>query len=496
MTSLRHFIEFYYLELRKTLSAVKMHTLSTIIILFLLGTILNTVLIFILSLVLLIRFNKLRLMYITFLLIGLFYISSFNNKMSAEYNKIHSLQNFSGSIIEPPIERNFNKEIITNIDNLRGNAIITIQNQTNLEITDQLQFSANLELVKNNDRFAEEYKDFLISKNIHYYVQNAKVKYTKKSNNPTLTALSAARNNLLNVSHSYLNSSKADSLNSIILGAKNNLDKDFKVKLQSSGLSHIVSASGYNIMILYSYLQTLRGRIPAKLLRLFSFISISFSVLIIGIYILPIQRAFIMISLLILAEEFGRKSSPLNSLTVSTLFIVLQYPLYINNISLQLSIAATIGIFFINPIFTKNFRINGSNKLKSYLYETLLMTFSVILCTAPIIILSFGSLNLTGLVSNIFILPLIPIFTILTAFGIFFNFIHLGILSFVIFFFIDFLIYIFNYFVILFSKINLSISGEYRSLLFLSLLIFFLLIYIYKSSFNKRYEHLKSRDKL
>ena len=107
--------------------------------------------------------------------------------------------------------------------------------------------------------------------------------------------------------------------------------------------------------------------------------------------------------------------------------------LLLYDVSFQLSFLASLGIIYLKPLidyfisFTTNKKASDSNKWKlKTLSDIISVTFSAQIFTLPIIAYNFGSISLIAPITNLLVLPFIPLLTMLgflvSIFGIFSNF--------------------------------------------------------------------------
>lgn len=194
-------------------------------------------------------------------------------------------------------------------------------------------------------------------------------------------------------------------LTGIIFGNRTKLDKDLLEIFRVVGLSHIIAVSGYNLTILTKNVQTLlRGTLGRNALWV-SLGIILFFVIITGAPA-SILRAAVMASTVIIAQLVGRPSRSVNLLVLAAGLLAVFEPKIIFEIGFQLSVAATYGLIRLAPVFNLAFRrLPGPVFLKTILAETLAATF----ITAPILIMYFERLSLVSPLTNILVLPLMPL---------------------------------------------------------------------------------------
>lgn len=194
---------------------------------------------------------------------------------------------------------------------------------------------------------------------------------------------------------------ESDLLAGIVLGRQQNLDKKFFDQLQKSGTLHIIVASGYNLMIVGQkpayYLGYFLGFRPAVVLGI---LLIWFYVGIVGFQV-PVVRAGVMLTFLLLAKLVGRKADQIRILVFSVWLMLMIKPDLIFNISFQLSVAALMGLIIGKRIFV------WANK--NWLTNVLAETLSAQLLVTPLLIFHFRKISLLAPVSNVFIVPLVPV---------------------------------------------------------------------------------------
>lgn len=198
----------------------------------------------------------------------------------------------------------------------------------------------------------------------------------------------------------------------VVLGVKTDLEQKFYEELVKSGTIHIVVASGYNLMIVGSMALSgallLLSRKWASLMA----IVIMFSYAAIAGNEPPVIRASIMGSLIFLGTAWGRRSVSWWSLMLAGSLMILIDPVIVASVSFQLSMAASVGLMVVAPRFTNLFygRRENENFSRGLLMKTeLTTTLATMAMTTPIIWWHFGRLQWVAILSNLLILPLVPL---------------------------------------------------------------------------------------
>ncbi len=194
----------------------------------------------------------------------------------------------------------------------------------------------------------------------------------------------------------------------ILLGQRAAIPADLTDDLNRAGISHLVAISGQNVAIVAGVLVAAFagwiGRRPATALAIVLvvayavFVGASPSVL----------RAAVMATVMLGATLAGRPGSALEAVTLAAAMLVAWRPLIIDDVSFQLSFAATIGIIvaakriedLVRPRLTRL-----PDWLCVFLAENVAITTAASLAVLPVIAGSFGRLSLVSLPANLLAAP-------------------------------------------------------------------------------------------
>jgi len=123
-------------------------------------------------------------------------------------------------------------------------------------------------------------------------------------------------------------------------------------------------------------------------------------------------RAGLVSGLSLLAWYYGRQFHPLVLLPLAIAITVIVEPSYAwGDLGWQLSFAAFAGVIILAPILQKY--LFGDKKPK-LIGQVLIETVSAQIMTAPIIIAAFGQFSNIAILSNLLVLPLVPLAMLLT----------------------------------------------------------------------------------
>jgi competence protein ComEC len=269
---------------------------------------------------------------------------------------------------------------------LLKDGILAVMNFPKIELVDaSAQLSVNPELAE------------WIEKNQGNFLKKSLISFRQK--------LEESLNKTLSRPHSAI-------LEALLFGKEENISKNWKEKLNLTGTRHIAAVSGMNITIIsdliFGFLLWLG--LWRHQAFYFSTILIIFYILMIGAPASAI-RAGIMGLLLLTAQHFGRFSTSSRAIVLAATLMLFQNPLILRwDIGFQLSFLATMGMIHLQSVlqdFLK--KIPKFFQLRNNLSTTLAAQIFVF----PILIYNFGQISIISPLTNIFILPLIPIITIL-----------------------------------------------------------------------------------
>ncbi len=196
----------------------------------------------------------------------------------------------------------------------------------------------------------------------------------------------------------------------LALGDKKAIDKTWRNKFARAGLLHLLCISGTHIIILAmiffkmgEVLKIRRGKAIA--ITLFF---IWFFIFFTGAQNSAV-RAGIMGSLYFLAMSFGRPGASFRPLVLAAGVMLAASPALLRySPGFQLSFFAVAGIIVLCPVFNKLFK-----KLKRAGF-LLSLTFSAQIFVAPLLFYYFGEISLIAPLTNILIVPFLPVVMILS----------------------------------------------------------------------------------
>ena len=214
----------------------------------------------------------------------------------------------------------------------------------------------------------------------------------------------------------------------------NSITRELKDIMRLSGLSHLLSVSGFHLGLLF-------GLISALIRRFWVFHGHPstrggesiFVILLLGLYSLVIGssasvlRAYGMTVFSLINRTFFYRSPKKIFILISAVIVMLFYnPFYLGEVGWQLSVLATLAL-----IITPKFSLKQKPKVISFIIENLLITLFVQLFTLPVIWIYFNEFQPATFLTNLIFVPISAsvlqislIFWLLNAFRGFFQIIN------------------------------------------------------------------------
>lgn len=219
------------------------------------------------------------------------------------------------------------------------------------------------------------------------------------------------KNKIVNVINKSLPKEQAGLLNGMLIGVREGLNDDVKKAFSDSGLTHIMAVSGMNVAFIVFPLAFIFKKLHIKKIKTNILIMLF---LIIFVFITgfspSVLRAVIMAITILIGQIIMRDSDAISCVALSALILLLVNPYYLFDIGFQLSYLATISIIlFYKSIkeFIKNWRIPGA------ISDVLSVTIAAQIGVIMIIAFYFNKVSLVSILSNLFVVPVVEVVTIL-----------------------------------------------------------------------------------
>ena len=289
-----------------------------------------------------------------------------------------------------------------------GRILVFIQDGTGIEPGNVVNVSGTLKKfipASNYGQFNE--KEYYGSKNIIYKLMADRIDITDRSVSLYHSVLYGIREKLSAVYKRILNPADSGIIHTMVLGDRSLLSGEIKELYQNAGISHILAISGLHISIagLLFFRCLIRAGLPLRMSAVFSI----FSVISYGIMSgsgVSVNRAVIMLILMLLARITGRTYDMITAAAAGALIILIQEPMQLFQCGFLLSFGAIAGICFIYPVLLN--KTSGSRRAAGgkKLYQSILISSSIQLVTLPAVLYFYYELPLYGILINLLVLPL------------------------------------------------------------------------------------------
>ncbi len=210
---------------------------------------------------------------------------------------------------------------------------------------------------------------------------------------------------------------QASLLTGILLGNDNGLPTTLQDDFRTTGLTHIIAISGFNIMLLVGVLLKLFEPILGKQMAAgAALVGIILYAILVGADA-SVVRATIMGGLYLFSRRFlGRPTFPFASLFVAGFLMTAANPLTLGDVGFQLSFMATLGLMLYADGFSQTVQNWLARRLDekattwvmALLSEAVLVSLAAQVLTLPLMLAYFGQFSLVSLVANVLVLPVQP----------------------------------------------------------------------------------------
>ncbi len=204
----------------------------------------------------------------------------------------------------------------------------------------------------------------------------------------------------------------------VLLGDKSDFSKEFVKRINKSGLAHIAALSGYNVAVLSIYFSAVIGffilhrgwRLIVTSLGILSFIIMTGASA-------SLVRAGIMGFIALVLKNSGRVTDVKFPIIWTAFFMIIVDPkILLFDRGFELSFAALTGLVYLEPALKS--RLNRVFRATKETWvgwkEVAVQTVAAELAVAPLVLVFFRQFSPWAVVSNIAVLPAIPLTMLLT----------------------------------------------------------------------------------
>lgn len=212
----------------------------------------------------------------------------------------------------------------------------------------------------------------------------------------------------------------------MLLGNKEELEVSVLDLYKEQGLLHLIAISGLHMTFLYMMIELILKIIfPAPKIRFYmSFLCFCSYMLLLGFNVSAL-RAATMLLLYSYSVAYQLPFSGTRTFFITLMLYLFSFPELLFQCGFLLSYGAVFGVLIVSPIFTSFWKIQKRKRrsqtskqnhlLDLLLYKTvelISVNVSVNIILYPILSYFFGGISVTGIIANLFIIPIVSIFYI------------------------------------------------------------------------------------
>jgi competence protein ComEC len=230
--------------------------------------------------------------------------------------------------------------------------------------------------------------------------------------------LSRARFNLTQHLRSALPGQRGEIAAALVTGDRSGISQPLRNAFANAGIAHILAISGLHVSLVAGMLfftirrllSVVRVPLPLKKVAALLVIPATFSYVAIAGFGFPAIRAFIMVSLVMLAIIVDRQPLSMRSVALAATVVLGLFPSALLSVSFQLSFAAVISLI---AFYEKRWVSVGDwlpqsrlMRLAVYTLSIILTTLIATLATTPFTLATFNRFTLQAVLGNMVAIPL------------------------------------------------------------------------------------------
>lgn len=283
-----------------------------------------------------------------------------------------------------------------------------------LQYGDKILIKGNLQRIKNSGNPGafnyERYGAFQQTFYTVYLKANDWVLLKDKNINPVKQFIFSIQSYIIHVlqKNIYGDKNVLGIAEALLIGYKEDLDKDLVQAYSNAGVVHIIAISGLHLGLIYVMLVWIFNFIPwvkkQKLLKVILILSFLWLFSLLTGASASVLRSAVMFTCIMIGKNYFKQTSIYNSLAASAFILLCYDPYFLWDVGFQLSYLAIIGIVFLQKPIGKMlyFKKNWVNKI----WNMLAVTFAAQLITFPICIYYFHQFPNLFFITNLIAVPL------------------------------------------------------------------------------------------
>lgn len=315
--------------------------------------------------------------------------------------------------------------VIQQVDSVQktGRILLNVKNDSlnsKFEMGTVLQIHGMLNKnISAKNPFQFDYSKYLINKEIYAKIDVDITKIQSKSVKKDIWYYAArVRTNIIqNLEKSGFNKTELNVLIALFLGQQQEISPEIVRDYQFAGAVHILSVSGLHVGFILIFItqilkpipNTRKGSFLKLLITLFSLFLFGF----IAGLAPSVLRSVTMFSFVAIGMYLRQSTNIYHTLMVSVLLILLIQPYFLFDVGFQLSYLAIFFIVWLQPVFLKAW--NPKNRVIKYFWDILTVSFAAQIGTLPLSIYYFHQFPGLFFITNLIIIPFL---TLIMIFGV------------------------------------------------------------------------------
>lgn len=276
---------------------------------------------------------------------------------------------------------------------------------------DVVRIVAEVELAEDFDGFA--YREYLTRQRIGG-IARARGAEIRPGPGGVAVAVSALRTALLGGLNDLVPEPEAALGAGILLGVRASIAPEINDAFATSGLTHVVAISGWNIAIVAALAAAAVRPLETRPGGRWTTAAVAASV--VGGYVMlagaspSVVRAALMAGAMLVARLGGSRAHAASALALAALVMLLAAPPVLWDVGFQLSLLATAGLVWFGASVER--RLPG---WPGWIREPVALTLAAQLTTLPVVLVNFERLSLVAPIANVLVVPFVPIGMLFSA---------------------------------------------------------------------------------
>lgn len=341
------------------------------------------------------------------------YLNKEYNEIQEELEKQEDIS-CTGIIISDKEEKEYANKYKIKLKYNKKNisCFITTNKTIELEYGDEVFFSGNYITPEGQRNYkGYDYKRYLKQLKIYGTIKCSQIKKISKGQSiPILRISNKIKSNIKEI----LGEHRSGIFLGLMIGEKDDIQKEIQEQFQNASMSHILAVSGMHIgYVILGINLLLKNSLGKNYTNIISII-VLIVYMVITNFSSSITRAGIMGILMLSSKLVYKKNDTINSMAISLFIILINNPFMIENLGLQLTYCATLGIVLFNKRIHQMLKyIKIKNKVYIYkikpkiekmldkIKEIIALSVSVQISILPIIIYNLNIVNPYFILSNL-----------------------------------------------------------------------------------------------